>query len=125
MKLKGLARTLVPERIPWFAVDLYSQIAATTFTSYYQRVSSEILAEMNCGRILDIGSGPGYLPIEIARKASAITADGIDLKWGSLTSRITTPYTLEQAYAIVSASKFKHYETQTEDGLRIRLRKGK
>ena len=220
MKLKRLVGALVPERIPWFAADMYGQIAATTFTSYYQRVSSEIVAEVNCGRILDIGTGPGYLPIEIARKTPAITIDGIDLskkmtqmatrnaeeagvsarvhfevgnanglrfddnsydmvistgafhawkkpvrvlnecwrvlkpggeawiydpagssseglrqerkltiselialKWGSLTSRIAAPYTLEQAYAIVRASKFKHYEAQLEDGLRIRLRK--
>ncbi len=78
-RLKGLAKALVPERIPWFAADLYNQIAATGVTTYYHRISDEVVAELTSGRILDIGTGPGYLPIEIAKKAPAITIDGVDL----------------------------------------------
>ena len=214
-RLKELAKTLVPERIPWFAVDLYNQVAGTAGTTYYHRVSSEVVAELTSGRILDIGTGPGYLPIEIAKKAPAITIDGIDLSkkmvelarknaqragvtaqvhfevgngnrlrfgdnlydivistgafhawkkpirvlnecwrvlkpggevwiydpahlssglrhqrkfnellawmWGWVTSRITLPYALDQVQAIASNTKFKHYEAEQTDWLRIKL----
>ena len=48
-RLKGLVKALVPERIPWFAVGLYNEVAATAFIAYYQRVSSEIVTALTSG----------------------------------------------------------------------------
>jgi ubiquinone/menaquinone biosynthesis C-methylase UbiE len=72
-------RNLVPERIPWFAVRLYDRIAREAMDSYYRPVAREIVDAVDKGRFLDIGTGPGYLPIEIARIAPSVTIDAIDL----------------------------------------------
>ena len=47
--------------------------------SYYRPVAAEIVAHLNEGTILDLGSGPGYLPIEIAKRSPAIKIIGVDL----------------------------------------------
>lgn len=75
----GILRLVIPERIPWFAVGLYAKIARKSIESYYQKVAQEIVAFQNHGRILDVGTGPGHLPIEIARAAPDIRIDAIDL----------------------------------------------
>jgi len=77
--LERIARYLVPERIPWFAARLYDRIAQTALESYYKEVAEQVVAHTSRGAILDIGSGPGYLPIEIARKAPDLRIVGIDL----------------------------------------------
>jgi len=74
-----IARYIIPEGIPWFAASLYDKIARTAITSYYQKVAEEIVAAIDSGRMLDIGTGPGYLPIEIAKRKSNLHIDGIDL----------------------------------------------
>lgn len=75
----GFLRHLIPERIPWFAAGLYDKAARAARTSYYQVVAKEVVANIDCGNILDIGTGPGYLPIEIAKMAPNIRIEGIDL----------------------------------------------
>lgn len=77
--LERIARHFVPERIPWFAAPLYDRIAQTALGSYYEEVAEQVVAHMSRGVILDIGTGPGYLPIEIARRASELRIVGIDL----------------------------------------------
>lgn len=74
-----IRRRLVPERIPWFAVNLYDRIAVQAIESYYKPVAAEIVLCAGTGRILDIGTGPGYLPIEIVKIAPDVTIDAIDL----------------------------------------------
>jgi len=77
--LERIARVLVPERIPWFAARVYDRIAQTALESYYKEVGEQVVAHTSRGAILDIGSGPGYLPIEIARRAADVRIVGIDL----------------------------------------------
>lgn len=72
-------RSLIPERIPWFAAALYNKMAVRAIDSYYRKVAKEIVAETTQGKILDIGTGPGYLPIEIAKMAPDVDIVGIDL----------------------------------------------
>jgi ubiquinone/menaquinone biosynthesis C-methylase UbiE len=45
-------------------------------------VANEVTATLNTGRILDLGTGPGYLPVVLARRAPQLTIDGIDLAQG-------------------------------------------
>ncbi len=78
MKTK-IVRYIIPERIPWFAAGLYSELARGAGGKYYRQVAEEIAAAANQGSILDVGTGPGYLPIEIARIAPHVKIDGIDL----------------------------------------------
>lgn len=77
--LERIARYLIPERIPWFAARLYDKIAQTALESYYKEVAEQVVAHTSRGAILDIGSGPGYLPIEIAKRAPDLRIVGIDL----------------------------------------------
>ena len=71
-------RSLIPERIPWFAARLYDQIARSAIETYYKEVAELVTAHTSQGLVLDVGTGPGYLPIEIAKKAPRITVVGID-----------------------------------------------
>ena len=73
------ARYLIPERIPGFAASLYDKAARTAISRYYARIAEEIIATIDSGMILDIGTGPGYLPIEIAKRRANIRIKGIDL----------------------------------------------
>ena len=47
--------------------------------AYYGQVAEEIVSNIKSGVILDLGTGPGYLPIEIARRAPGINIIGVDL----------------------------------------------
>jgi len=77
--MKQILRHLIPERIPWFAAKLYDRLASEAIQSYYRPVAAEIVAAVSRGIILDIGTGPGYLPIEIAKIAPKLRIVAIDL----------------------------------------------
>ena len=76
---RRILRHFIPERIPGFAAGLYDKVARRAIAGYYHEVAREIVVEMDCGTILDVGTGPGYLPIEIAKMAPNIEIDAIDL----------------------------------------------
>ncbi len=71
-------RSLIPERIPWFAALLSDRIARTAVETYYNSVAEDVTAHTSRGLVLDVGTGPGYLPIEIAKMAPRIIVIGID-----------------------------------------------
>jgi ubiquinone/menaquinone biosynthesis C-methylase UbiE len=71
-------RSLIPERIPWFAARLYDQIARSAIETYYKGVAELVTGHTSQGLVLDVGTGPGYLPIEMAKRAPEITVVGID-----------------------------------------------
>ena len=73
-----LGRQLNPEAIPGWASGIYQRAAQLAIDSYYAPLAREIVAELGSGRILDVGTGPGYLPMEIAKRAPSITVVGID-----------------------------------------------
>ena len=79
MGLSGWLRTtLSHEAIPGWAAGIYERAARLAVDGYYAPLAQEIVAELGAGRILDVGTGPGYLPIEIAKRAKSITVVGID-----------------------------------------------
>ena len=55
-----LAMKLNPEAIPGWAVGIYERAARLAVDSYYAPLAQEIVAELTSGRILDVGTGPGY-----------------------------------------------------------------
>jgi len=67
------------ERIPGVLASAYEKATRMVIGTYYREVAREIVAYLDSGMILDIGTGPGYLPIEIAKKSSNIMVVGIDL----------------------------------------------
>ena len=67
------------ERIPYLLTPLYEKAARMAMQSYYDPLAEEIVYCKDKGRILDLGTGPGYLPAAIAKMAPALKIDGIDL----------------------------------------------
>lgn len=77
--MERLFSHLVPERIFGFAADLYDEIAETARETYYKKIALEITDCFTEGRMLDLGTGPGYLPIEIVKLEIGVQIDAVDL----------------------------------------------
>ena len=67
------------ERIPGVLATAYEKGTRLVIDSYYRHVAEEIVAHLPGDSILDIGTGPGYLPIEIAKRSSTVRIIGVDL----------------------------------------------
>jgi len=67
------------ERIPGVLASAYEKATRMVIESYYRPVAAEIVANLNEGTILDLGTGPGYLPVEIAKRSATINVIGVDL----------------------------------------------
>ncbi len=67
------------ERIPGMLASAYAKATRMAIESYYRQVAEEIATHLKRGIILDLGTGPGYLPIEIAEKSSEIQITAVDL----------------------------------------------
>jgi ubiquinone/menaquinone biosynthesis C-methylase UbiE len=67
------------ERIPGVLASAYVKATRMVIESYYRPVAQEIVANLNEGTILDLGTGPGYLPVEIGKRSSSINVIGVDL----------------------------------------------
>jgi ubiquinone/menaquinone biosynthesis C-methylase UbiE len=74
-----MKRWLKIERIPAPLASAYEKATRLAIDSYYRRVAVEIAAHFNAGILLDLGTGPGYLPIEIVKRAPQAEIVGIDL----------------------------------------------
>ena len=74
-----MKRRVLIERIPAPLASLYEKATRLVIESYYSEVAEEIVASLKAGTILDLGTGPGYLPIEIVKRSLSIKCDGIDL----------------------------------------------
>lgn len=61
------------------AARFYNAFAAKALRGFHRRIASEILSEIPSGRILDVGTGPGYLPLEIARRDGCLDIVGMDI----------------------------------------------
>jgi ubiquinone/menaquinone biosynthesis C-methylase UbiE len=69
------------EKIPNFAAWVYALIARKNpcLRDAHIEIAKEICAKVSSGRVLDVGTGPGYLPFEIAKRAPGVEITGIDL----------------------------------------------
>ena len=67
------------ERIPGPLTSSYEKATRLAIDTYYSTVAEEILSCFEKGLMLDLGTGPGYLPIEIAKRSSDIKIIGVDL----------------------------------------------
>jgi ubiquinone/menaquinone biosynthesis C-methylase UbiE len=72
-------RRVLIERIPAPLASLYEKATRLVIESYYSGVAEEIVSGFKEGSLLDLGTGPGYLPIEIVKRSPSIRCDGIDL----------------------------------------------
>jgi ubiquinone/menaquinone biosynthesis C-methylase UbiE len=69
------------EGIPKPGAIIYSAIVAKSpiMKDFYHMVAEEVLSKMSSGKILDIGTGPGYLPLEIGQRSQGIEIKAIDI----------------------------------------------
>jgi len=67
------------ERIPGVLASSYDKATRMVIDEYYGQVAEEIVSVFKSGVILDLGTGPGYLPIEIVRRTPDINIIGVDL----------------------------------------------
>ena len=58
---------IIIERIPAPFASLYEKATRLVREVYYAQVAEEVVSKLKTGRILDLGTGPGYLPIEIVK----------------------------------------------------------
>lgn len=82
--LKKIWRFLRPEAIPSFLAGFYDKIHGSATPEIYKRFVEDMAQEVERGRILDVGTGPGYVSIEIARRIPGVFIDGIDLSEGMI-----------------------------------------
>lgn len=75
-RIAELAQSI--EAVPFPGAKLYTFLASRHLRPLYAAIADQVVAEGHFERILDLGTGPGYLPIEIALRDRAVTASGID-----------------------------------------------
>lgn len=81
MSLTRFIRNLLKraEAIPAPGAIFYNATVAKVLRKPETKIASDIVAKMGKGTVLDLGSGTGYLAIEISRRASSLQVYGIDL----------------------------------------------
>ena len=67
------------ERIPGLLASSYEKASRMVIDGYYSKVADEIVSHIRQGSVLDLGTGPGYLPVEIVKRAPDINISGVDL----------------------------------------------
>jgi ubiquinone/menaquinone biosynthesis C-methylase UbiE len=75
--IKDLLRK--PESIPAPGAVVYGATVTRVLAKPEAKIARDIVDKVKHGTILDIGSGPGFLSTEIARKSPALLVCGIDL----------------------------------------------
>jgi len=75
--IKDLLRK--PEAIPTPGAIFYNATVARLLRKPETKIANDIVGKVGNGTILDLGSGTGYLSIEIAKRAPRLQVYGIDL----------------------------------------------
>jgi ubiquinone/menaquinone biosynthesis C-methylase UbiE len=77
MKSRGQANFI---RLPGFAAGLYNNLMKTrAIERQYREIAQELASRIKNGRVLDIGTGPGKLLIEIYRLKPELELFGLDI----------------------------------------------
>ena len=69
----------LPQQIPGPMAVLYEMIARSAVRDFHKKVASEITSRLRTGKVLDIGTGPGHLLLEITRQNPDLDLVGCDL----------------------------------------------
>jgi ubiquinone/menaquinone biosynthesis C-methylase UbiE len=67
------------EAIPAPGAIFYNATVAKVLRKPETKIASDVVAKMRTGTVLDLGSGTGYLAVQIARRAPGLQVHGIDL----------------------------------------------
>jgi len=71
-------RKALPEEFPSLLAGMYCTFASKMFAPYHKKICDSITLS-DGGILLDVGTGPGTLPIAIANKFPSVKVIGIDL----------------------------------------------
>jgi SAM-dependent methyltransferase len=74
--VSGLAQSV--EAVPFPGTRLYSFLAAKQLRPLYAAMADELANADSFHRVLDLDTGPGYLPIELARRKRDLCIIGVD-----------------------------------------------
>lgn len=77
--LANMKKWIKIERIPGVLASSYEKATRLAIDTYYSQVAGEIALNFSQGTLLDLGTGPGYLPIEIVKRAPGVRVVGVDL----------------------------------------------
>ncbi len=102
------------EAIPSLAAFFYEKVPARALGNFYREVASEVVEHLPRGRVMDVGTGPGYLPIEIAKLNDKIEIIGIDL----------SPKMIQLAKANARERSVENVEFQLADANKLPFRDG-
>jgi len=69
----------MPEKIPWPFSRFYDRYPNRIFTKWFRLIAKNMKDRQISGIIVDMGTGPGRLPIEIAKQVDNADVVGIDL----------------------------------------------
>ena len=72
-------RAFLPQEILGPIATLYEKVATPGLRQFHRQVASEITSSLKSGRVLDVGTGPGHLLVEIARQNPDLDLTGCDL----------------------------------------------
>jgi ubiquinone/menaquinone biosynthesis C-methylase UbiE len=80
MALRDILAGIEPESIPYPMSRVYRALTGTSlFQDFYRIVARQVIESMHAGRVLDLGTGPGRLPIIIASESPLLLVTGLDL----------------------------------------------
>jgi len=81
MFLRRLIKDILrrPEAIPTPGAIIYNATVARVLQKPETKIANDIVEKMRNGTILDLGSGTGYLSIDIAKRTPSLQVYGIDL----------------------------------------------
>ncbi len=79
MSLTKFMRDIFPEAIPLPGAIIYNAIPARILKEPERELAQNVINRIESGILVDLGSGTGFLAIEIAKRAPKLTVYGIDL----------------------------------------------
>lgn len=71
-------REMLPEKMPPLAAGIYSRVLPKILSPYYKIIANETALAQGA-KLLDVGTGPGILALEIASKFPSSQITGIDI----------------------------------------------
>ncbi len=78
--IRKVLKTFHPEGIPWPGTAFYNAVSATNiFQRHYELICRDILNYCSQGRILDIGTGPGWLLKKLHQASANFQITGLDI----------------------------------------------
>ena len=77
---RRLLKRLQTESIPWPGCFFYNAVSTTSiFQKHYELTAKDITKYCSKGKLLDIGTGPGWLLLKLHKLAPALKLTGMDI----------------------------------------------